>query len=320
MKAEIGRLFNPLDSVKKVIESRADDDNLDEVLQKGGRRRLKDVKCPCRCFCCRRKKHRRTVQRFSLRVQFFTCLSLLFISKLFLTIARSILDGYSDRIGTYWYKENTEWMWFWTVGVTLELPANAAAAAMMCIALGCADWTVYIIHTIGLMGGAGEFVLMWSENVSHTGIATMYFSVMLSCFCCLLPLLRLPPAREVFTMIFGPREKSSTEWDAAQPGIFLMVVYHGISIFSYGLIASMPCDPQNDVHCAMPHPVNANVIFHFFIASAVCCLSCALRCSKMVWSCSFCTQSSKVHHSGSLYKASYMSKKSVTSTVSTAEG
>lgn len=221
--------------------------------------------------CCRcKRKHKSNRRRRSPHVQFFIFLILQGSSMFFAAIARHLLDMYDqngETMGRHWYDPNAAWMLPWTVGVTLAPSASMTAFALVLSCLSYPDWTVHTGHVVGLMAAVLELQLMWTENLSNTGIVSSYVGAAAS-FIAMIELAVHLCKRRMFplTAVMAP----ITVIILLCIGVMLMFI--GYVILAAATTSFLTCDFPNGIHsseCPFPESFNANAVCNSLLTCGV---------------------------------------------------
>mmetsp|Transcript_23786 Transcript_23786/g.68658 ORF Transcript_23786/g.68658 Transcript_23786/m.68658 type:complete len:385 (-) Transcript_23786:106-1260(-) len=211
-----------------------------------------------RCFG---SKRRRTVH-----AQFLLFALAEGICSLLAGLARHRLDAYAEAgqvMGRQWGSDNSDWLYLWLPAVFVAPLATTSAAAIAMTFMLHEDWSVHLLHVIGLMAGLSEVVVLALARLKITGKIGQYFAVVVLGCVALAHAVRIAHQRN------GLR--------GGNGALFVGILFLLGGSLEFPARSPSACRAECQAECSRPDGVSNNAVFHLLIASAVIALFVAVQ-------------------------------------------
>lgn len=186
-------------------------------------------------------------------------------------LGHHMIDTYDHApMGKTWGSANSGWMYPWVVAAALMPTAILASLATVFTVADFPQWTQYLLYVLGALVGVLEIVVMSTENLSYSGAASAYMSL-LAYF-----------AGGVCAAVLAIRKACSGVKDWMNPfqgrgrimlGLFFAFVGHCIVAFKPASCTKVGIDIQPAIaegsECPYPESFNHNAVFHVFVICSV---------------------------------------------------
>lgn len=183
-------------------------------------------------------------------------------------IAHHMIDSYGDEpLGKTWGSVNSGYMYAWLVAVALNPTGLLASLAVVFAVAAFPAWSRYLLYALGAIVGIVEIVVMATEDLSHSGVASGYLALVAYL------------GGGLLAAGLAVRSACRGVKDWANPfngrglimlGMFVALVGHLVVTFKPASCTKGIIDPDLvDGECPFSEDFNHNAIFHVFVTCAI---------------------------------------------------
>jgi len=179
-------------------------------------------------------------------------------------IAHHMIDSYGDRpLGKTWGSVNSGWMYPWLVAVALIPPALLAGLAFVFAVSVFPAWSRYLLYALGAIVGIVEIVVVATEDLSHSGVASGYLA------------LATYLGGGLLAAGLAACQRCRGVKDSSNPCHGLALITLGMFVALAGhLVAAFKPESCTNPHsaggeCPFSEDFNHNAVFHVLVACAV---------------------------------------------------
>lgn len=184
-------------------------------------------------------------------------------------IAHHMIDSYGNEpLGKSWGASNSGWMYPWLIAVALNPTGLLAGLATVFAVAAFPAWSQYLLYVMGAVAGIVEIVVMATEDLSHSGVASGYLAL----------LAYLGGALFAAGLAVRQACRGVKDWLNPFQGRGLLMLGMLVGLVGHLIVAFKPegCskaiinpDLIHGHECPFSEDFNHNAIFHVFVMCAV---------------------------------------------------